>query len=121
MLDHTEIMADEQVGEVEFAAEIHEQVEDLRLNRDIQRGDRLVAHQKLGLYRERAGDADALALAAGKLVRIAPTIARIEAGAAKLCIEIPIQLAARDAAVDKRGLADDVLDAQAWIERGVGV
>ena len=71
MLDHAEIVADEQVGEVELPAQLHEQVEHLRLDRDVERGDRLVADQELGLHRERAGDADAGALAAGELVRIA--------------------------------------------------
>ena len=43
----------------------------LRLDRDVERGDRLVGDDQLGLDRERAGDADALALAAGELVRVA--------------------------------------------------
>ena len=54
-------------------------------------------------------------------MRIAATEGGVEAGAAKLCIEIRIQVAARDEAVEERRLADDVLDAQARVERGVGV
>ena len=46
-----------------------EQVHDAGLDRHVERGDRLVEHDQLGLERERAGDADALALAAGELVR----------------------------------------------------
>ena len=41
------------------------------LHRDVERGRRLVGDQQLRLQRERAGDADALPLAAGELVRVA--------------------------------------------------
>ena len=54
------------------ALQVLQQVDDLRLDRDVERGDRLVADDQLGIDRERPGDADALALAAGELVRIAP-------------------------------------------------
>ena len=51
--------------------QLDQQVEDLRAHRDVQRRDRLVAHQQRRPQRERAGDHDALPLAAGELVRIA--------------------------------------------------
>ena len=46
------------------------QVEDLRLDRDVQRGGRFVGDQQLGIARQRHGDHHALAHAAGQLVRI---------------------------------------------------
>ena len=46
------------------------QFQDLRLDRDVQRGGRLVGDDQLGLAGQRDGDHDALAHAAGKLVRI---------------------------------------------------
>jgi hypothetical protein len=52
-------------------ADLVEQLQHLLLHRDVERRDRLVGDQQLGLQRQRAGDADALALAAGELVRIA--------------------------------------------------
>ena len=79
VVDHGEIVRDEQVGEAELLLQILEQVEDLRLHRDVERRDRLVADQQVGPERQRAGDADALALAAGKAVRIAVEIALVEA------------------------------------------
>ena len=48
-----------------------EQHQDLRLHADVERRDRLVGEDQVGPERERAGDADALALAARELVRIA--------------------------------------------------
>ncbi len=48
-----------------------EQLQDLRLHRDVERGGRLVGDQQVGLVRQRHGDHHALALAAGELMRIA--------------------------------------------------
>ena len=53
------------------ALQLSQQVEDLRLHRDVERRGRLVADDQLRLHRQRARDGDALALAAGELVRIA--------------------------------------------------
>ncbi len=66
-----EVVGDEEVGEAEPALQVLQQVDDLRLDRHVERGDGLVADDQLGLRGERAGDADALALAAGEFVRIA--------------------------------------------------
>ncbi len=64
MRDHGEVVRDEQIGEAELAAQGGEQFDDLRLDRNIQRGDRLVADDEVRMQHQRAGDADALALAA---------------------------------------------------------
>ena len=53
---------------------VTQQVEDLGLHRDVQRGDRLVADQQLRFAHQGAGDADPLALTAGELVRFAPVV-----------------------------------------------
>ena len=71
MLDHAEIVADHDVGEPHLVLEFEQQVDDLGADRDVERRDRLVADHQLGLQDQGAGDADALALAAGEFVRIA--------------------------------------------------
>ncbi len=71
-LHHRHVVRDEQVGEAQFRLEVEHQVHDLRLDRDVQRRDRLVGDDQPGVQGERPGDADALALAAGELVREAP-------------------------------------------------
>ena len=60
-----------------------EQVDDLGLDRHVEGRDRLVADDQVRLDRERAGDPDALALAAGELVRIALDERRVEADEAQ--------------------------------------
>ena len=77
VLDDAHVVGDEQVGQAELALEVLQQVEDLRLDRHVERRDRLVADDEVGLEDERPGDPDALALAAGELVRIAPRVVRL--------------------------------------------
>ena len=62
MPHHREVVGDEQEGDVELALQVLEQVDHLRLDRHVERGDGLVGHQQLRVQRERPGDADALAL-----------------------------------------------------------
>ena len=69
--DDCEVVRDEEVREAELALQLLEQVDDLRLDRDVERRHRLVADDEVRVERERAGDADALALAARELVRVA--------------------------------------------------
>ena len=82
LADDREVVRDEDVGQVELALQALEQVEDLRLDRDVERRDRLVADDQLGPQRERAGDADALALSARELVRVAVVVLRVQAARA---------------------------------------
>ena len=66
-----EVVGDEQHRHAEPLLRVLEQLEDLRLHRDVERGGRLVGDQQVRLVRQRHGDHHALALAAGELVRIA--------------------------------------------------
>ena len=65
-----QVVRDEEVGELQPLLQIQQQVHDLRLHRDVERRDRLVGDDERRLQRERARQADALALAAAELVRI---------------------------------------------------
>ena len=66
-----EVVADEDIGQVELALQRAQQVEHLRLDRFVERRDRLVEDHHARLGGERAGDVDALLLPARQLVRIA--------------------------------------------------
>ena len=68
--DHAEIVGDQHDGGVDLLLQFAHQVEDLRLDRHIERGRRLVGDQQLRVAGERHRDHDALAHAAGKLVRV---------------------------------------------------
>ena len=119
---HRQIVRDEQVGQPEPLLQVEQQVQDLRLDRDVERRDRLVGHDELGVQRQRAGDADALALAAGELVRDSGrwSTARSPTSSSS-SPRAPAALGAVAHAVDQQRLADDVADRHARVERGVGV
>ena len=68
--DDAQIVRDEQNRRAEALLQIAEQLEDLRLDRDVERGRRLVGDDERWIQDERHRDDDALAHAAGELVRI---------------------------------------------------
>src|SRR5262245_65600780 len=70
--DHADVMADDDVAELELVTEIEQQVENLRSKRNIERRGRLIGNDQLRLERDRPGDADALALAPAERMRVAP-------------------------------------------------
>ena len=106
----------------EVALEVAQQVEDLRLDRDVERRHRLVGDDQLRLQRERARDADALALAAGELVRVAVVVLRVEPDRVHQLLDRPLALAlARLELVDRERLADDRADRLARVQRRVRV
>ena len=69
--DDAQIVADEEIGEAVPLLQIAQQIDDLRLHRHVERRGRLVEHDEFRLEHHRAGDRDALALAAGEFVRVA--------------------------------------------------
>ena len=65
--DDGEVVGDEEVADAGFALEVHEEVEDLALDGDVESGDWFVADDEFRVECEGAGDAYALALAAAEL------------------------------------------------------
>ena len=63
-------MSDEDQGEVHLLRQLGEKIQDLCLNGDVEGRYGFVGDDHLGLEGEGAGDSDALALSAGKLMRI---------------------------------------------------
>ena len=70
VLDDAQVVRDEQIGQPQLLLQVHQNVEDLRLHRDVQRRDRLIRHDKLRIQSQRARNTDALALPTGELVWI---------------------------------------------------
>ena len=64
-----QVMGDEQQTHVFRPLQLAQKLEDLRLDRHVERGGRLVRDQNVGPVGQRHGDHHALALPAGKLVR----------------------------------------------------
>ena len=68
---HAEVVRNEQVGQLEFGLQVSKQVEHLCLNRYVKRGNRFIAYDQPGVQRQSTGDAHALPLPTGKLMRVA--------------------------------------------------
>ena len=112
IVDHREIVADEHVSEVQLASEVGEQVQDLGLHRDVERGDRLVQHQDVRPQCEGAGDPDALALPAGQRVRVAPQHPEVEPDELHQVAHVRVAALLRSNVVDDQRLLDDRVDRQ---------
>ena len=69
--DDAEVVGDEQDRRPGALLQPAQQVEDLRLHRDVEGGGRLVGDEQLRVHRQRHGDHHTLALAAGELVLVA--------------------------------------------------
>ena len=70
VLHNGQVMGDKQIGKVPLLLKFHHQVQNLSLNRNIQCGDRLIAHHQLRVQNQRPGNADTLTAAAVQLVGV---------------------------------------------------
>ena len=117
-----EIVADEDVGEPEALLQGAHQVDDLRLDRHVERRDGLVGHDQLGLDGERAGDRQPLALAAGEFVRIAAGVLGAQSDQFQELADAGLaRRFALGKAMQHQRLAQHGAHRHARIERGVGV
>ena len=63
-------MCDEEIRQAQTLLQIQKKVDDLPLDRDVERRDRLVQNQKGRVQREGSGKVDSLALTAAELVGV---------------------------------------------------
>jgi hypothetical protein len=75
---YREVVRNEEVGQAAVALEVGEKVEHLRLYRNIEGRDWLIADDERWLDRQRSRNSDALPLASGELVRVAAGIVWIQ-------------------------------------------
>src|SRR6185436_10838575 len=61
-------MRDEEISQVLFTLESFQQVHNLRLDRYVKRGDRLVGYDEVRIDRESSSDPDSLPLTSGKFM-----------------------------------------------------
>ena len=62
-------MRDKKIGEVHILLQIPKQIDNLRLDRHIKRGNRLIADDELRFDGKCPGDTDSLPLSAGEFMR----------------------------------------------------
>ena len=121
VLDHCEVVRDEQIREVELRLQVHQQVDDLRLHRHVQSRHRLVADDQARPYRQRPRDAEALALPAREFVRVLDHLVRAQADALEELGHASAHFRGGQRLVVADRLGHDVGRADARVERRVGV
>jgi hypothetical protein len=110
--DHAEIVGDEQDRHAEFALELAHQLQDLRLDRDVERRGRLVGDQQRRIADQRHRNHRTLAQTARELERIGPERLRGigEADPGQHLDRALPALGAGHVGVQQHGLADLVAD-----------
>ena len=121
--DDAEVVGDQHDARAAIGLQLAHQVEDLRLDRDVERGGRLVGDQQLGLGGERHRDHHALRLAARELVRerLGPPRRVGDADRAQHLDRLLDAGLAAGVAVDLVDLADLHAGGVARVQAGVGL
>src|SRR5437879_3164688 len=122
VFEYGEVVRDEDVAHVVLVLQVLQQVQDLRLDRDIERRYRLVADQHVRLHGEAAGNRDPLSLAAGEFVRILEERNLGEPHLLEQFVDpVAALVFARPDAVHLQGLHEKLADRETRIERSIGI
>ena len=119
--NHAKVVADEDGGQAQVAPQVHKQVQNLCLDRDIQRGHRLVQHQQVGLHGQGTGDGHTLPLAARELVREAPAQVRVQPHTLQHAGHVGVGLPRLYQLMREWPFTDGVAHPHARVEAGEGV
>ena len=102
-----DVVGDEQVGELVPLLKVAEQIEDLRLHRDVEGRDRLVGDDQRRLHRQCPSDPHPLPLPSRQLVGKALCVGRLETDVAQQVGDAIGDLAAGDRPMDEKRLRED--------------
>ncbi|RMS50537.1 hypothetical protein ALP65_04624 [Pseudomonas aeruginosa] len=120
--DQVEVVGDQQQGHAQACLQVLEQIEDLQLDGDVERGGRFVGDQQLRLAGQGHGDHHPLPLAAGEFVWIGfQALGRLgDADQLEQFENSRAGLGATQALVQGEDLGELLLDGMQRIERGHG-
>ncbi len=122
VLDHGQVMGNEEVGRAGLLLNVLHQVHHLGLNGHVQCRNTLIRDDQLRVHDERPGNAHTLTLTAGELMGITGCMLGCETYLLQDGLHLGISLLLRLAGtVNIQTLADDVLHLLAGIQRGHGV
>ena len=118
LVDDIQIVGDEDIGERELSLEFLKKIQNLRLDRYIQRGNRLVADDELRLQRKSTRDADTLLLAAGKLMRVAAEMVFLHSDKLQKPQDPSVYIDTFLHSVDEEGFSQDLANGSAGVKTG---
>ena len=114
--DDAEIVRDEEIAQSEAVLEVPEQIEDLRLHRNVERRHGLVTDDQSRLEDERTRDCNALTLPTRELVRIAPGVRARQRYVIEYFVDNGVGLTTKRDLVDQQGLAQHIANGHARIQ-----
>ena len=118
IFDYADVVRNEEVTDAQALLQVFQQIENLRLHRHIEGAGRFVTHDQPGVDCQRARNRDALALPAGKLMRIFVTVVTAQANLIEQFNHACNALHACLANAERtHALGDDVANAHARVER----
>ena len=121
MTDNRHIMRDKHIGDAQLILQIHQQVENLRLNGDVQCRYRLITDDELGIQCQCAGNADTLTAAAVHLMRVGKAQPTVQTDKVHQTLGFLINLCFAEAARQDKRLTDRLLHGHARIQGGIWV
>jgi hypothetical protein len=116
-----EVVADEEAGETQPVLQVGEQLEDGGLDGDVQRAGRLVGDQQRRVQRQRAGQGDALPLAAGQLARPPIGVRRRQLHRVQQVAHLDVPFGAGADPMHVERFPDALGDGEPGIQGGLGV
>ena len=116
-----QVVRDKQVRQIVFVAQVRQQVDDLRLNRDVQRGNRFVQNDEFWAENQSAGDAHALTLSAGELVRVSADVRRVKPALFERLANQVFAFAGCVSALNNQPFFDNALNGHSRVERPVRI
>ena len=116
MTDDRQIVGDEDVGEAELPLQFLQEIDDLRLDREVERGDRLITDDQFGIDRQRSANGDTLRLSTRKLVWKPFGKMRSDADEVEQLADASPSACSAMKTVDIESLGDEVPDRHARIE-----
>jgi len=120
-VDYPKIMNDEDVCKAKLLLQGAHQIKNLRLNRHVKRGHRLIRHYQLGFDCNRSRDSDPLALTSGELVRESSHLVLIQPDAAKRYDDPLALFGSGPHVMNCRPLGDGRADGKSGIERTIRI
>jgi len=118
LLDDAQVVGDEEHRQPHLLLQLHQQVDDLGLDGDVERAHGLVAYQQPGAQDKRPGYPDALALAARELVGVAVDLVGQQPDPLHHRLDHPRPVPSRQLRPQRHErLGDDLPDRHARVER----
>ena len=121
ILNNGEVVGNEHIGHTLFSLELLEKVDDLCLDRNVERRNGLIADNELGLDRKRTRDAYSLTLTAGELVRISVVMMGLKAASCHNASYVFGNFGIGNDLMDLNCLAYDRADRHSGRKRRIGI